>query len=94
MLEFEWSAKKAAINLKKHKVSFEEAATVFDDPCFVDFYDDTHSQEEDRYLIIGMSGRDRLLIVSYTEPALNTARIINARRPTKLERRRYEEDQS
>ncbi|MBE9013639.1 BrnT family toxin, partial [Pseudanabaenaceae cyanobacterium LEGE 13415] len=66
-MQFEWDEVKAARNLSKHGVSFEEAETIFDDPLYVDFYDPDHSESEDRYLIIGQSNRERLLIASYTE---------------------------
>ena len=73
-MEFDWDDEKAAINLRDHKVSFEEAKTVFDDPLYVDFYDPDHSYDEHRYLIIGESRQGRLLIVSYTGPFLELAR--------------------
>jgi uncharacterized protein len=85
-----WDKKKAAENLKKHDVSFDEAKTVFDDPLYVDFYDPDHSYDEHRFLIVGESHRKRLLIVSYTERA-NTARLISAREVTAKERKSYEE---
>lgn len=66
-MDHEWDQEKAASNLEKHEVSFEEAATVFDDPLYIDFYDPDHSIEEHRYLIMGQSTAGRLLIVSYTE---------------------------
>ncbi len=62
-VEFEWDENKAVVNLTKHGVSFGEAKTVFDDPLYVDFYDPDHSDDEHRYVIIGQSKRDRLLIV-------------------------------
>ena len=66
-MKFEWDEAKAAANLAKHAVSFEEAKTVFDDQVYVDLYDPDHSQDESRYIIIGLSRQGRLLIVSYTE---------------------------
>ena len=69
-MEFEWDEEKAAANLAKHGVSFEEAKTVFDDPLYVDFYDPDHSVDEHRYIIIGESQQRRLIIVSYTERAI------------------------
>ncbi|BDA71041.1 hypothetical protein RIVM261_065360 [Rivularia sp. IAM M-261] len=89
-MEFEWNEDKAAKNLSKHSVSFEEAKTVFDDPLYVDFYDPDHSVDEERYLIVGESNRRRLLIVSYTERG-NSIRIISARVVTRAEREVYEE---
>jgi uncharacterized DUF497 family protein len=90
-MEFEWDEEKAAANLAKHDVSFEEAQTVFDDPLYVDFYDPDHSFDEHRYIIIGMSQPGRLLIVSYTERD-NATRLISAREVTRGERETYEED--
>jgi uncharacterized DUF497 family protein len=90
-MNFEWDPQKAEMNLKKHGVSFEEAKTVFDDLLYVDFYDPDHSDNEHRYLIIGRSRQERLLIVSYTERG-NTCRLISARETTQKERRAYEND--
>jgi len=89
-MQFEWDAAKATANLSKHGVSFDEAKTVFDDPLYVDFYDPDHSDEEPRYIIIGKSRRDRLLMVSYTERD-DTIRMISARELTPVERKEYEE---
>ncbi len=66
-MAFEWDTDKAAANLLKHGVSFDEARTTFDDPLYVDFYDPDHSIDEHRYVIIGGSQQGRLLLVSYTE---------------------------
>ncbi len=73
----------------KHRVSFEEAKTVFDDPLYVDFYDPDRSYDEDRYIIIGESVQGRLLLVSYTERG-NAIRLISAI-VTRMEREAYEE---
>jgi len=89
-VDYEWDQEKAANNLEKHGVSFEEAATVFDDPLYIDFYDPDHSIEEHRYLIMGQSTGSRLLIVSYTERD-QVVRLISAREVTPTERRAYEE---
>jgi uncharacterized DUF497 family protein len=89
-MQFEWDKNKAAKNLSKHGVSFEEAKTVFDDPLYVDFYDPDHSEKEERYLIVGESNRRRLLIVSYTEKE-KAIRLISAREVTRSEREAYEE---
>jgi uncharacterized protein len=89
-MKFEWDDSKAVSNFSKHRVSFDEAKTVFDDPLYVDFYDPDHSDDEERYLIVGESSRGRLLIVSYTERK-DSIRIISAREVTKLEREAYEE---
>jgi uncharacterized DUF497 family protein len=89
-MQLEWDENKAERNLSKHRVSFEEAKTVFDDPLYVDFYDPDHSEDEERYLIVGASNQKRLLIVSYTERG-NSIRIISAREVTRAEREAYEE---
>jgi uncharacterized protein len=89
-MECKWDKVKAAGNLSKHGVSFEEAKTVFDDPLYVDFYDPSHSESEERYLIVGVSSQKRLLIVSYTERG-NSVRLISAREVTRREREAYEE---
>lgn len=89
-MSFEWDEDKAATNVEKHGVSFEEAQTVFDDPLFVDFYDLEHSHEEHRYIILGASNQGRLLMVSYTERGDNV-RLISSREATPAERRAYEE---
>ena len=85
---FEWDSEKATSNVHKHGVSFEEAATVFDDPFFVAFRSQRHSIDERRYVIIGMSSQECLLAVAFTEP--ERIRIISARKLTSRERRNYE----
>ncbi len=89
-MKFEWDEEKAAANLADHKVSFDEAKTVFDDPLYVDFYDPDHSYDEHRYLIVCKSRQGRLLIVSYTERG-DAVRLISAREVTSAERKAYEE---
>jgi uncharacterized DUF497 family protein len=89
-MRFEWEENKAAANLLKHGVSFEEAATVFGDPLSDTFDDPDHSTEERRFVIIGMSERGRMLIVAHTDDG-DTIRIISAREPTRGEREFYEE---
>jgi hypothetical protein len=89
-MQFIWDDNKAERNLLKHGVSFEEAKTVFDDPLYVDFYDPDHSEDEERYLIVGQSNRGRLLILSYTERG-DSIRLISAREVTRTEREAYEE---
>lgn len=91
-MEFEWDETKADLNLSKHNVSFNEAQTVFNDPLYVDFYDPDHSDDEERYIIIGQSENQRLLVLSYTERK-NTTRLISAREATKGEKNAYEEGQ-
>lgn len=89
-MQFEWNPTKAALNLKNHKVSFNEAATVFSDPLGVTVPDPDHSDEEDRLIIVGISYRSRLLIVSHTENE-DAIRIISARELTPREREQYEQ---
>lgn len=81
----------AARNLAKHKVSFEEAATVFGDPLSDTFDDPDHSAEERRFLIVGHSEKGKLLFVSHTDDC-ETTRIISAREPTRRERESYERE--
>jgi uncharacterized DUF497 family protein len=89
-MQFEWDPTKAAANRSAHRVSFDEAKTVFDDPLYVDFYDPDHSDEEHRYIIIGKSQQGRLLMVSYTERN-DTIRIISSREVMPAEQKEYEE---
>jgi len=92
-VQFEWDENKAAGNLEKHGVSFEEAATVFGDVLSDTFDDPDHSSEERRFVIIGMSEKGRMLVVSHTDN-VETVRIISAREPTRLEREFYEESRN
>ncbi len=89
-VKLEWDKNKAASNLLKHGVSFDEAKTAFDDPFYVDFYDPDHSYNEHRYIIIGHSLKNRLLIVAYAERK-NKVRLISAREATRREQKVYEE---
>lgn len=89
--EFEWDSEKAADNLRKHGVSFEEAVTAFGDPLSILLPDPDHSVGEERYLVMGMSTAGRLLVVAFVERPPRT-RIISARLATKGERRDYEEE--
>ncbi|RJP53569.1 MAG: BrnT family toxin [Anaerolineaceae bacterium] len=88
--KFEWDPQKAQKNLQKHEVSFDEASSVFDDPMFITLLDDEHSDNEERYITIGISNRTRLLLVAHTERD-NRIRIISARKATKYEEKFYEE---
>jgi uncharacterized DUF497 family protein len=90
-LKFEWGRKKAASNLSKHSVSFEEALTVFGDPLARIFDDEDHSIEEQREIIIGHSVKERLLIVCFTSQG-ESVRIFSARKATRRERKDYEEN--
>jgi hypothetical protein len=87
---FEWDKQKARRNLLKHKVSFEEAATIFGDPLSLTIKDPLHSNEEERFVTIGESNQQRLLVVNHTERVHNI-RIISVRLATRHERKTYEE---
>ena len=87
-MKFEWNPDKAQTNLKKHGVSFPEAATVFADSLSFTFSDPDHSIGEQRYITMGVSRSNRLLIVAHTERQ-NNIRIISARLATKKERKFY-----
>ena len=89
-MKIEWDPSKARLNLRKHKVSFEEAATVLSDPMAATGSDPDHSVVEDRYITFGVSSRGRLLVVAHTEEG-ETIRIISARLASKGERKIYEE---
>ncbi len=89
-LEFEWDERKAKTNLRKHGISFEEAISVFVDPLSSTIFDPLHSNDEDRFVIIGSSLQRRLLVVIFTDRD-ETIRIISARRATRHERKDYEE---
>ena len=85
-MEFEWDEEKAALNLEKHGISFETAARVFDDPEYLEIYDLTHSNDEDRYIVIGKV--DDVLFVVYTERE-ERIRLISARVANVVERNQY-----
>ena len=87
---FEWDPEKAGSNLKKHQVSFEEAGTIFEDPQYISFIDEEHSADEERYITIGLSTRNRLLMVAHAERG-DQIRIISARKATKNEEKFYQE---
>jgi uncharacterized DUF497 family protein len=89
-MEFEWNPVKATLNLKKHGVSFQEAATVFNDPLSTTFPDPDHSIGENRYVIVGVSQLGQLLVVAHTDRG-EKVRIISARKATRQERKFYEE---
>ena len=91
MIRFEWDEKKNRSNRKKHGVWFEEAQQVFDDASALRFYDLLHSKEEDRFLLLGMSGPGRILVVVFCERERdNVIRIISVRKATKKESKIYE----
>jgi uncharacterized DUF497 family protein len=86
MIKFEWDESKAIANLKKHQVSFEEAKSIFFDEFGVQFFDDDHSSDEERFLMLGMSADAKLLIVCHCERQRGAVvRIISARKATKRE---------
>jgi uncharacterized DUF497 family protein len=89
-VRFEWDQAKAADNVVKHGVSFEEAATAFRDPLSATGLDPDHSLDEERFVTFGVSTRDRLLVIAHTERG-DTIRIISARPVTPGERKIYEE---
>jgi len=92
MIQFEWDEKKNRANRKKHGVWFEEAQQVFDDIAALRYFDDEHSDEEDRFLMLGMSGSNRTLVVVFCERENpHVIRIISARKATKKEIKAYEE---
>jgi len=93
-LLFEWDDDKGKANLKKHKVGFAEAKTVFNDPLLITFLDDEHSKEEDRLISIGTSSSSRILLAVHTERKENVIRIISCRKATASERKRYEESEN
>ena len=89
-MNFEWDPRKAAENLRKHGVGFDETATVFGDPLALTFPDPDHSESEDRLITFGLSLQNRLLIVSHTSRH-SRIRIISARLMSRRERKIYEE---
>ncbi len=91
-VRFVWNINKGIANFRNHGVSFDEAKTVFYDENAVEFYDQDHSLREDRYLMIGLSSKLRILLVSYTVSEgkdEDIIRIISSRKPTKNEQRIY-----
>lgn len=88
-MQFQWDPQKARSNLQKHRISFEEAVTVFGDPLAVTIADPDHSVGEARWLTLGMSRSQRLLVVVHTERG-NQIRLISARLATRWERTHYE----
>jgi uncharacterized DUF497 family protein len=90
-VKFEWDPKKAAANLSKHRVMFEEGLTVFADPLAKILDDEDHSIEEQREIIIGHSAKQRLLLVCFAAQE-ESIRIFSARKATKQERKDYEEN--
>jgi len=91
MIEFEWHAAKARANAKKHGVSFEEAKSVFYDEYARQFFDYEHAESEERFIMLGLSDRSRILVVCHCERSQgNVIRLISARKATSHERKHYE----
>jgi len=85
-MRFEWDPSKAAANIRKHHVSFEEAKTVFFDDFAVQFFDEGHSEDDERFIMLGMSSNAKLLVVCHCERAQGEViRIISARKATRGE---------
>ena len=91
MLVFKWDPNKAKKNMDIHGVSFDEASTAFKDPLSLTIYDPLHSEEEERFILIGTSFNNRLLVVVYVERCDNI-RIISSRKANKSERKYYEKN--
>jgi uncharacterized protein len=92
-IKFEWDPRKARRNLRKHGIDFDEATTIFADTLSITIPDPDHSADEERWVTMGLSNRQRLLVVVHTEEE-ETIRIISARMADHLERRKYEEGDS
>jgi len=94
---FEWDSAKAKINIKKHKVNFENAATVFKDPRAISIFDDGHSQGDERWVTIGLSTNGLLFVVHHTYNEIDNnnvnIRIISSRKATRKEQKSYRMEQ-
>lgn len=90
-MNFEWDEAKAATNFRKHKVTFEEASTIFEDDLSLTGRDPDHSVGEQRFITFGLSAENRILAVSHAERG-DAIRIVSARPATRMERKMYEED--
>ncbi len=92
---FEWDPAKANLNLRKHRLTFEQSTEIFKDPYAISIFDDEHSQEEDRWITMGRDYNGRILIVSHTFRRIDEGsfriRIISSRKATKDEKKQYEE---
>jgi hypothetical protein len=89
-LKFEWDHKKSKLNFEKHGVSFEEASTILGDPLSLTVYDEVHSDSEDRYITIGQSCHNKIIVVVHAD-RINNLRIISARLATSNEKKQYRE---
>ena len=92
-IKFDWDPSKARGNVRKHRIDFDEASTVFADTLSITIPGPDHSEEEERWVTLGLSNRHRLLVVVHTEED-GAIRLISARRADRLERRKYEEGNS
>lgn len=92
-IKFEWDPRKARQNLRKHGIDFDEATTVFADIFSITIPDPDHSEDEERWVTVGLSNRQRLLVVVHTEEE-ETIRIISVRAADRVERRKYEKGDS
>jgi len=93
-MKFEWDIGKEAVNIQKHGVSFEQASYVFADPFALNRYDDEHSEEEDRWVMLGKSLNEVILVVVHTfttDEGTEFVRIISARKATKKEKQAYQQ---
>jgi len=91
MLIFEWDQDKAKQNIKSHEISFDEASSAFGDVLSLTIYDPLHSEKEDRFILIGNSFKNRIIVIAHTERG-DKIRIISARKATKSERIQYEKN--
>lgn len=93
-MKFEWDSAKEAINIQKHGVTFEQAAYVFADPYALNSYDEEHSDDEDRWILLGQSLNEVILVVVHTfitDDGTELVRIISARKATKREKQTYQQ---
>ena len=91
-IQFDWDKNKASLNKKKHGVSFEEASTVFYDENALEFHDPDHSEDEDRFIMLGMSFKTRILVICHcVREEGSIIRIISARKATRYEAKNYQE---
>ena len=89
-IKFEWDSNKERLNLRKHRVSFEEAVTIFYDDSALEFHDPDHSNDKNRFIIIGLSSKGKILMVAHCLRAEEfVIRIISARKATKQESNKY-----
>ena len=88
-IRFVWDSAKASLNKRKHGISFEEAQTVFYDENAIEYFDPDHSEDEDRFIMLGFSFKLRMLVVCYCMRMGNTIRIISARKATRHEAENY-----